>query len=136
MTEIGALWALFITAFASATILPLPSEGALIAFERAFPESVKLAVVVATFGNTLGGFTTYLLGQFSGRYLPRRYSLAPHVLRAFERFGSATLVFSWLPFFGDLLCGLAGMIRLSWWRCVFWMAIGKCARYAAFLSAI
>jgi membrane protein YqaA with SNARE-associated domain len=130
MTEIGALWALFITAFASATILPLPSEGALIAFERAFPHQIPLAVLVATLGNTLGGLTTYLIGRFSGQFIQKKGQFAPQVLDALQRFGPASLLLSWLPIVGDVLCGVAGWLKLSWWRCAVWMALGKGVRYA------
>jgi membrane protein YqaA with SNARE-associated domain len=130
MTEIGALWALFITAFASATILPLPSEGALIAFERAFPHQIPLAVLVATLGNTLGGLTTYLIGRFSGQFIQKKGQFAPQVLDALQRFGPASLLLSWLPIVGDVLCGVAGWLKLSWWQCAVWMALGKGVRYA------
>jgi membrane protein YqaA with SNARE-associated domain len=130
MTEIGALWALFITAFASATILPLPSEGALIAFERAFPHQIPLAVLVATLGNTLGGLTTYLIGRFSGQFIQKKGQFAPQVLDALQRFGPASLLLSWLPIMGDILCGVAGWLKLSWWQCAVWMALGKGVRYA------
>jgi membrane protein YqaA with SNARE-associated domain len=130
MTELAALWALFGTAFLSATVLPLPSEGALIAFERAFPHQISLAVAVATLGNTLGGLTTYILGRFSGRLIQKKDQFAPQVLVALQRFGPASLLLSWLPIVGDVLCGVAGWLKLSWWQCAIWMALGKGLRYA------
>jgi membrane protein YqaA with SNARE-associated domain len=36
---------------------------------------------------------------------------------------------SWLPFLGDPLCGVAGWMRLPFWPCVLYMAIGKFGRY-------
>jgi membrane protein YqaA with SNARE-associated domain len=129
MTEFAALWALFGTAFVSATILPLPSEGALIAFERAFPHQIGVAVAVATLGNTLGGLSTYFLGRFSGRFIQKKGQFAPQVLAALQRFGPASLLLSWLPLVGDVLCGVAGWLRLSWWQCAMWMALGKGLRY-------
>jgi membrane protein YqaA with SNARE-associated domain len=130
MTELAALWALFGTAFVSATILPLPSEGALIAFERAFPHQIVVAVAVATLGNTLGGLSTYLLGRFSARFIQKKGQIAPQVLTALQRFGPASLILSWLPIVGDVLCGISGWMKLSWWQCAFWMALGKGLRYA------
>jgi membrane protein YqaA with SNARE-associated domain len=129
MTELAALWALFGTAFVSATLLPLPSEGALIAFERAFPHQIVVAVAVATLGNTLGGMSTYLLGRFSGRFIQEKGQFAPQVLAALQRFGAASLILSWLPIVGDVLCGVAGWLKLSWWQCAMWMALGKGLRY-------
>jgi membrane protein YqaA with SNARE-associated domain len=130
MTEPTALFALFGTAFLSATILPFPSEGALMAFERAFPNDIVMAVIVATVGNTLGGLSTYLLGRFSRSFLDKKGKSAPQVLEALKRHGPISLLLSWLPFVGDVLCGLAGWMKLSWWQCLLWMAVGKAARYA------
>ena len=36
---------------------------------------------------------------------------------------------SWLPIVGDPLCAVAGWVRLPFWSCVFYMAIGKFMRY-------
>jgi membrane protein YqaA with SNARE-associated domain len=130
MTEPTALWALFSTAFLSATVLPIPSEGALIAFERAFPNDIVAAVMVATIGNTLGGITTYLLGRYSRNFLEKSGKYAPQALENIKRYGAIILLLSWVPLIGDLLCGVAGWLRLSWWQCAIWMAIGKGARYA------
>jgi membrane protein YqaA with SNARE-associated domain len=134
MTEPTALVALFGTAFLSATILPLPSEGALIAFERAFPNNMVMAVMVATAGNTLGGLSTYLLGRFSRSFLDKKGNTAPQVSlyanAALKRYGPISLLLSWLPLVGDVMCGLAGWMKLSWWQCLLWMAAGKAARYA------
>jgi membrane protein YqaA with SNARE-associated domain len=130
MTEPTALVALFGTAFLSATIFPFPSEGALIAFERAYPDEIVKAVIVATVGNTLGGLSTYLLGRFSRSFFEKNGKTAPQVLAALQRHGPIALILSWLPFVGDVLCGLAGWMKLSWWQCLLWMAVGKAARYA------
>jgi membrane protein YqaA with SNARE-associated domain len=36
---------------------------------------------------------------------------------------------SWLPVVGDPLCAVAGWLNLPFWPCVFYMALGKLARY-------
>jgi membrane protein YqaA with SNARE-associated domain len=130
MSEIASLWALFGTAFLSATVLPFPSEGALIAFERVFPKAIAFAVIVATIGNTLGGLSTYCVGRFSRHFLEKRGKSAPQVLEKMRRYGAVTLLASWVPFIGDALCGMAGYLRLSWWKCTLWMVVGKGLRYA------
>ncbi len=135
MTEFSALWALFGTAFLSATVLPFPSEGALIAFGHAFPHNTVAAVIVATVGNTLGGMSTYLLGRFSRDYLEKKGKLAPQALEKLKRYGAVMLLLSWVPLIGDALCGVAGYLRLAWWQCLLWMAIGKGARYALVAGA-
>jgi membrane protein YqaA with SNARE-associated domain len=135
VSELQALWALFTSAFLAATVLPLPSEGALIAFERLYPGNSMLAVTVAAVGNTLGGMTSYCMGRFSARYLPKTGVFAPQVLNSIQRYGAASLILSWMPIVGDALCGFAGWAKLPVRKCVFWMFVGKAARYV-FISAL
>ena len=37
---------------------------------------------------------------------------------------------------GDPLCALAGWIKLPFWPCVGWMALGKFARYVVYTAAL
>ena len=55
-----SLWALFISAFVSATILPGNSEIVLVAVLKS-GAAVPVAVAVATIGNTLGRHTNDLM---------------------------------------------------------------------------
>jgi len=83
---------------------------------------------VATLGNTLGGMTSYALGRFvAGRVAPE--AMDSRWARWLRRFGAPTLLLAWAPIGGDLLCLLAGWMRLSWWQAALWMAVGKLARY-------
>jgi hypothetical protein len=43
---------------------------------------------------------------------------------------------SWLPVVGDPLCAVAGWLRLPFWPCVGYMAIGKFARYVTMTAAL
>jgi membrane protein YqaA with SNARE-associated domain len=47
-----------------------------------------------------------------------------------QRFGPKACLVSWLPLVGDPLCAVAGWLRLPFWPCVFYMAIGKFLRYS------
>ncbi len=123
----SGLWALGVVCFLSATILPGGSEAAVVAFALAHPQDKLLALAVATFGNTLGGMSSYVLG----RLLPARADLSRLVW--VQRYGSVSQLLSWLPLVGDALCAAAGWLRLPWLPCAIWMAIGKGLRYAALL---
>ena len=46
-----------------------------------------------------------------------------------RRFGAKACLLSWLPIVGDPLCAVAGWLRLPFWPCLFYMAIGKFIRY-------
>src|SRR3546814_19467212 len=53
-----------------------------------------------------------------------------------HRMGPPALLFSWLPLVGDPLCAVAGWLRLSFWPCMFYMAIGKFLRYLTMTAAL
>ena len=94
---------------------------------------------VASAGNTLGGVTGIWVGRlfalrFPGERLRDRRSLRA-VLRV-RRHGAPVLFLSWLPVVGDPLCVAAGWAGTPFAPSVFWIALGKTARYAALLFLI
>ncbi|TAH52331.1 MAG: DedA family protein [Betaproteobacteria bacterium] len=123
-TDAAGLGTLFASAFLAATLLPGGSEVVFAGLLVLRPELAWPALAVATVGNTLGGMSTYLLARLA----PRK-ELTPRLALA-QRYGSASLVLSWVPLIGDALCAAAGLLRLPWASCLLWMAIGKGARYA------
>jgi membrane protein YqaA with SNARE-associated domain len=63
----------------------------------------------------------------------------PHDARALawlQRWGPPACLLSWLPFVGDPLCAVAGWLRLPFWPCVFYMAIGKFLRYLVYVGGM
>lgn len=124
----ASLWAMFVVGFLAATVLPLGSEPLFVALVKLHPEQVAATIGVATLGNTLGGVTTYGLGRFaSGRV--GAAALQSRSAGWLRRFGAPVLLLGWAPVGGDLLCLLAGWMRISWWQATLWMALGKLARY-------
>lgn len=140
LPEVG-LPALFAVGLLAATILPFGSEPFLLAYVTSVPEMLWPAIWVATAGNTLGGVVSYWMGAGAhdayGRWRAKREVTtraggADHLAeRWIRRLGPAGLFFAWLPVIGDPLCLVAGWLRLSFWPCVAWMALGKFLRYAA-----
>jgi membrane protein YqaA with SNARE-associated domain len=130
----NGLSSVFVIAFVSATLLPLGSEPAVFGFVKLNPDQFWLAVAVATAGNTLGGAVDWWMGYGA------KVAIAPathtHYLRWFERLGPKALFFAWLPAVGDPLCAVAGWLKLPFWPCVAWMAIGKCLRYASMTALL
>jgi membrane protein YqaA with SNARE-associated domain len=115
---------LFLASFAAATLVPLPSEAALFAYLKAYPEHTVLAVAVATVGNTLGGMTSYLLG----RVIPQK-KLNEKAMLLLKRYGAPVTFLAWLPIVGDALCVAAGWLRMNWIAALAFMAAGRLARY-------
>jgi membrane protein YqaA with SNARE-associated domain len=128
MAELSAL---FLTSFAAATLIPLPSEAALFAYLKAFPERTALAIAVATIGNTAGGMTTYLIG----RLIPDK-KIDVKKLAFVKKYGAPALLLAWTPIVGDALVAAAGWLRMNWVAALCFMAAGRLARYVvvAFLA--
>lgn len=129
---------LFVVAFVSATLLPLGSEPALFGLLKLNPDLFWPAIAVATAGNTLGGALTWAMGYGAHNALERAQGSASHLkaLEWLERFGPKACLLSWLPIAGDPLCAVAGWLKLPFWPCVSYMAIGKCLRYLTMTATL
>jgi membrane protein YqaA with SNARE-associated domain len=121
----------FVVAFVSATLLPLGSEPAVFGLIKLNPQLFWPAILVATLGNTLGGVVTWWMGFGAERAYEKLANkpLQARALMWLEKFGAKACLLSWLPVVGDPLCALAGWLKLPFWPCVIYMAIGKLARY-------
>lgn len=129
--------AVFIVALVSATLLPMGSEPVVFALVKADPSLFWAAIAVATLGNTLGGAISWGMGYGAERGYERWQKHRPNnprLLAWLERFGPKACLLSWLPVVGDPLCAVAGWLRLPFWPCVAWMAVGKAARYLVMTS--
>lgn len=129
----------FVIAFVSATLLPLGSEPAVFGLIKLNPDLFWPAILVATAGNTLGGTLTWWMGYAAERAYEHMSHHKPpdaRALRWLERFGSKACLLSWLPVVGDPLCAVAGWLKLPFWPCVLYMAIGKFGRYLTMTSAM
>lgn len=125
----AGLLGLFLASFLAATLLPGGSEAFLFALLAAHPEQAKVALLLATAGNTLGGMTTYAMA----RLLPQKAPAAR--LANARRWGAPVLLLAWAPVAGDALCAAAGWLRLPWAACALWMAVGKGVRYGLVAAA-
>ena len=129
---------LFVIAFISATLLPMGSEPALFGLLKLNPDLFWPAILVATAGNTLGGGVSWWMGFASHRIVEKYHHSSIH-LRALdwlERIGPQACLLSWLPVIGDPLCAVAGWLKLPFWPCLIYMAIGKLARYITMTVAL
>jgi membrane protein YqaA with SNARE-associated domain len=121
----------FVVAFVSATLLPLGSEPAVFGLVNLNPDMFWPAILVATVGNTLGGAVSWWMGLASHRVVDR-YGHSSHHLRALDwlqRLGPKACLLAWLPLVGDPLCAVAGWLKLPFWPCLAYMAVGKALRY-------
>ena len=133
MANLGAFSGLFIAAFLAATILPAQSEAGLAALIFASPASVTLLVATASLGNVLGSMINWYLGHSINRFTGKRWFPAHTQLsRAtswYGRYGRWSLLLSWVPFIGDPLTVVAGIMREPLLRFLLIVGIAKTGRY-------
>ncbi len=140
LPEVG-LSTVFVVAFVSATLLPMGSEPAVFGLIKLNPELFWPAILVATAGNTLGGAVSWAMGLGAHKAVDRARGTehSASELRALtwlRRFGPKACLLSWLPLIGDPLCAVAGWLRLPFWPCVAYMAVGKLGRYVVMTSGL
>lgn len=151
-----SLWGLFLSSFLAATLLPGGSEAVLFGVLKLHPELFWPALLLGTFGNTLGGMVTFGMGwmlpqtqqlkhvekvqlrrggaehsgagEAAAHPVTQTDNFERNVLRV-RRYGAPSLLLAWVPLIGDALCLAAGWLRLNWWQAALFMAIGKFARY-------
>lgn len=123
MSDTTSLYSLFLSSFLAATLLPGGSEVALYAVLKTYPDTLWIALVIATLGNTLGGMVSFGMGWL----LPQTQQLK-HVEKL-RHYGTPALLLAWVPLVGDALCLAAGWLRLNWWQAALFMALGKFTRY-------
>ncbi|HHA1517321.1 TPA: YqaA family protein [Enterobacter bugandensis] len=127
MSDALSLASLFASSFLSATLLPGNSEVVLVAMLLSGVSQPWLLVLIATMGNSLGGLTNVILGRFFPLREKSRWQ--EKAVGWLKRYGAATLLLSWMPVIGDLLCLLVGWMRISWGPVLFFLCLGKALRY-------
>lgn len=126
------LWGLFVSAFISSTLLPGGSEVVLGLLANQQEASNIILISIATLGNTLGGMTSWLLGLLVPSIDDKHQSSLDRI----TRFGPPILLLSWVPLIGDPLCLVAGWLRLSFWKSLFFIGLGKLLRYMAVIYLV
>lgn len=131
------LTTVFLVSFISATLIPLGSEPVVLGLIHLNPGMFWPVVLVATVGNTLGGAVDWWMG-YGAHKAADKYRHSNHHARALdwlEKLGPKACLLAWLPLVGDPLCAVAGWLKLPFWPCLAYMAIGKFARYVTMTVA-
>ena len=128
----------FAIALLGSTLLPLVSEPAVLGLIKINPAMFWPAIGVASVGATLGGGITWWMGYGAERAYEGLTHRHPdgRALRWLRRFGPKACLLSWLPVVGDPLCAVAGWLKLPFWPCLGYMAIGKFLRYFFWTAAV
>ncbi len=132
------LTTLFVVSLLSATLLPVGSEFAVFGLVKLDPSLFWPAMAVATLGNTIGGGISWWMGYGAETLYERtqKRQLEARALDWLKSFGPKACLLSWLPGVGDPLCAVAGWLKLPFWPCLAYMAVGKFLRYLTMTAGL
>ena len=134
MESLALLLTLFVTAFLAATIFPMQSEILLVAYLLKSNLSPLFLLLFASLGNILGSCVNWFLGRGIERfkhkkYFPVKEKSVAHAQNLYKRYGVWTLLLSWVPFIGDPLTIVAGVMRTPFPIFLVIVTIAKTGRY-------
>lgn len=125
---------MFVTAFSSATLIPMGSEAVLL-YNISKGYDIYILFSVAVVGNTLGAYVNYYLGFKGEEYLVKKKYLKEKKInkhkKTFDRYGAFALLLAWVPIIGDGLTFVAGILRYSLLKFFIYVFISKFFRYLA-----
>ena len=114
--DVAVYLGMFATAFIAATLLPAQSELMLAGLLIVGKQPAWALIFVATVGNCLGSSVNWLLGayfyRFRGRsWFPIKENQLDRARGWYHKYGRWSLLASWVPFIGDPITLVAGILR-------------------------
>jgi membrane protein YqaA with SNARE-associated domain len=136
MEHLGEYAGLLAASFLAATVLPFQSEAVLFALLLTKHYTWWTLVLVASIGNIAGSVVNWALGrslaQLEGRsWFPVKRDQIARAEDWYRAYGRWSLLLSWLPFIGDPLTIVAGVLREPFPVFLALVAAAKTARYFA-----
>lgn len=141
-------FALFVYSGLAATLLPGGSEILFASLLMEQPEHAFWLWLIATLGNSLGGYVTFFMGGLLARRLRQTETAPKQTIRyrleqmftlpakrvdQLHSYGACLLLLSWVPIIGDGFCLAAGYLGWPKKLCLSLIFTGKAARYGALL---
>jgi len=125
---------LFIASFLASTILPFGSESIIVLLvSQGF--NCMAVVLVASFGNFFGACTSYYIGFMGRGYVEKYLRIEKNDMerteKYFSKYGSYILLFTWVPFIGDVITVAGGLLRIKFSIFAIFVFTGKFLRYLA-----
>lgn len=141
MTAFGVYAGLFALAFLAATIFPAQSELGLSALLLAGDYPVWALLAAASLGNTLGAVVNWALGRGieklrHRKWFPASEAQLDRATRQYSRWGRWSLLLSWMPFGGDALTVIAGVLREPLPSFLALVAVAKTVRYIVVAAVV
>lgn len=106
---------------------------ALFLYDLSLNLNVYLLLLVATIGNVLGAGVNYWFGLKGEEYLvEKKVTKLAQIQKGkklFDKYGAVVLLFSWVPFIGDLFPFIAGIVKYDMKKFILLTIISKGGRY-------
>ena len=132
-------WGLFLSAFVAGSIVPFSSEAVMVVLVRLGLDPALCLLAAAT-GNTAGGMTCYWIGTLGKTEWITRLGVSTRQLARARKFlsgrGALMAFFAFLPYVGEAIAILLGLMRSNVWITTLAMFAGKALRYVAVLYAV
>ncbi len=124
---------MFLSALIAGTVVPFSSEAVLVALVSMGLNPVG-CVLAATAGNMIGGMTCYWLGSLGNMlWIEKYFGVNKKKLERAERFvkgrGAWMAFFMFIPFLGEAIGVVLGLMRANAWITAIAMFLGKSFRY-------
>ena len=126
---------MFLSALIAGTVVPFSSEAVLVALISMGLNPIG-CILAATAGNMIGGMTCYWLGSLGNMlWIEKYFGVNKKKLERAERFvkgrGAWMAFFMFIPFLGEAIGVLLGLMRANVWITAIAMFLGKSFRYIA-----
>ncbi len=131
---------LFLSALIAGSILPFSSELVLTVLVQ-MGLNPLYCLIWATIGNTIGGMICYWLGYLGNmQWIERWLKVEKEKLNKAERFvrsyGAWMGLFSALPWIGEAIVVMLGLMRSNIYHTTLAVMVGKAIRYALIILAV
>lgn len=128
---------LFIGTFLASTLLPLSSD-VLLAGMLLAKGNPLICLFVATFGNWLGGITSYCLGYLGKwKWIEKIFKVTQEKLEKqktkIDKYGSLLSFFAWFPIVGDIFSLALGFYKIKPKTCAVFMFLGRFLRFLVWI---
>ena len=125
---------LTIISFLAATILPFSSEIFLSVMLLSKKYELVLLLFFASFGNICGSIVNWYLGKKilifkSKKWFPVNSNQLIKSQKLFNKYGSWSILFAWIPVIGDPITVLSGVLNISFLKFVILVTVSKVSRY-------
>lgn len=126
---------MFLSALIAGTVVPFSSEAVLVALISMGLNPIG-CVLAATAGNMIGGMTCYWLGSLGNMlWIEKYFGVNKEKLERAERFvkgrGAWMAFFMFIPFLGEAIGVVLGLMHANAWITAIAMFLGKSTRYIA-----